>query len=276
MRRALLLGNVALAALVGATFGSSLGRARWHDEAAYAALVLAAAACLPLLRHRRFATLVMASAGAWSALTGVWLVYVTPVCGAGRWMTWWHGATSVAFALAFLAHWARNNARLVALARRVAERPALLAATAGAWGVLALLAWASWGTPLRVVFADAYFAPVSTLGLGLAAALVAYGGLAATSRGMRRRLAEPAFRNRLRGAVDASLLAVTWLVALTGFPLAYLARPLRDADAYWLVACWHVLTGALLLALVAFHAGFNARPLQAHAGLLAKRDGEIM
>lgn len=260
---------------MAATLRTGLGRAPWHDEAAYASLALAALAGLPLLRRRRVTTLLLASSGAWSVLTGYWLVYLTPVGGAGRWMTWWHGATSAAFVLAFLAHWARNQPRLAGLTRRLAQRRAGLAAALGAWALLGLLAWASWATPLRVAFTDGYFGLVATLSLGLAAALAVYGGLVLTSRRVRPRLADPAFRNPLRGAVDAGLLGVTWLVALTGFPLAYLARTLRAADAYWLVACWHVVTGALLLALVAFHVGFNARPLRAHAGMTRRTvDGE--
>ncbi|HWH08070.1 MAG TPA: hypothetical protein VNX21_02655 [Candidatus Thermoplasmatota archaeon] len=260
----LLAGNLALAAAMLATWPTRVGEARWHDDLAYATLVLAAAASVRLLRRRRVTTLLLASAGAWSALTGLWLVYATPWVGHGRWMTWWHGVTSVAFALAFLAHWARNSPRLVDLARRLAARRAALAATLGAWAALALLAVASWRAPLRAVFDDRYFAHVSTLALGLAAVLALYAGLVLTSRAVRPRLQDPAFRGPLRGAVDVSLLATAWLVTLTGLPLLYLARPLRAADAYWPVACWHVVTGALLLGLVAVHVGFNARPLRAH------------
>lgn len=268
LRRALLGGNLALAALLAATYATSVGHARWHDDVAYAALALATVAAWPLLRRRRLTTLLLASSGAWSAWTGLWLIYVTPWVGHGRWMTWWHGVTSVAFTLAFLAHWARNNPRLATLARRLAARRVALAATLAAWSLLALLALASWRTPLAVLFTDTYFAHVSTLALGLAAVVVIYGGLALTSRRVRPLLARPEHRNPLRGAIDASLLAAVWLVALTGFPLLYLVRPLRAADAYWFVASWHVVTSAFLLALVAFHAGLNARPLAAHAGVL--------
>lgn len=262
-RLALLGGNVALAALLVATWGTRLGWSRWHHDLAYALLALVALASWPLLRTRRVTTLLLASLALWSTLTGIFLVYVTPAFGHGRWMRWWHGATSVGFLLAFLAHWARNQPRLAQLARRLAGRRRALLAVAGAWALVAAVAAASWTTPLRDAFSDRWFRDLATLAFGLAAAAFVYGGLLLPA--WRPGLEEGDARHRTRGAVDASLLASAWLVALTGFPLLYLARPLRALDAYWPVAAWHVVTSAMLLGLVALHVRYNARPLLAHA-----------
>lgn len=263
--RALLAGgNVLLGALVLATFGTSVGWARWHHDLAYALLALAAVAAWPLLRRRRLTTLLLASLGAWSTLTGLFLVYVTPGVGHGRWMDWWHGATSVGFTLAFLAHWMRNQPRLGSLARRLAARPPVLLALGGAWTLLALLAFASWRPPLDALFSDRLFLELSSLAFVATAVGLLVVALVATGRAARVRLARPEVRNPLRGAVDLSLLALTWTVALTGFALLYFARDLRLAGAYWPVAAWHVVASALLLGLVATHATFNGRPLRAH------------
>lgn len=261
----LVLGNAGLAALMLGTYRSPLGDARWQHDLAYAALGLATLAALPALRRRRLTTLLLASLGAWSMLTGFFLVYVTPGLGHGRWMGWWHGTTSVGFLLAFFVHWARNNARLVGLAKRLAQRPAGLSAVVAAWALLAVAAWGSWGTPLRGLFTDTAFWDLTTLAFAAIGVALLYVLVAARTRRVRALLDAPAARNRVRGAVDASLLATTWLVALTGLPLLYFGRDLRGLDAYWLVAGWHVLASALLLGLVACHAGFNARPLLSHA-----------
>lgn len=262
---ALVLGNVALAVAVWATQASEVGSRRWHHDLAYAGLVLACLSCVRLLRRRRVTTLLLASLGAWSLLTGLFLVYVTPEVGRGRWMSWWHGATSMGFALAFLAHWARNNARLIQLARRLSESSRAWGLVAGAWIAVGLLAVASVASPLSALFTDRRFWDLSTLTFLLVLAALVGAALIGTDRAFRRRLAQAPFRNRLRGAVDVSLLAMAWLAILTGFPLLYFARDLRAADAYWLVAGWHVVASALLVGLVAVHVGFNARPLRAHA-----------
>jgi hypothetical protein len=263
-RLLLLAGNVALALLVFGSEESGIGRPRWHHDAAYLALSVVTVAAWPLLRRRKLTTLLLASLGAWCVLTGVWLVYVTPSRGDGRWMSWWHGATSVAFALAFLAHWARNNARLAQLARRAAAHPATLAVVALGWAGFALAAAATWALPERALrnrFSDRYLDDVTTVAFALALA-----GLLLGATALRRRVRVSTLeRNRARGAVDASLLAMTWLATLSGFPLLYLGRHLRALDAYWLVTAWHVVAGALLVGLVAAHVAFNARPLAAHA-----------
>ena len=260
----LVVGNLALAGLVVATHGAGWGWTRADHDVAYVLLSAAAAAAWPLLRRRRVTTLLLASLGAWSLLTGLFLVYVTPGLGHGRWMRWWHGVTSVGFCLAFLAHWSRNHPRLVDLARRLAHRRALLLGVLAAWALVGALAVASFRPPLRALFDDRLFLELTTLSFAAVAAAVASGAALATGRRARPRVDEA--RNPLRGAVDVGLLALTWLVALTGLPLLYFSRDLRAVDAYWLLAGWHVVTGALLAGLVALHAGFNARPLRAHAG----------
>lgn len=261
----LVVANALVAWLIYASYASPIGRARWHDDVTLLALAIVGVAAYPFLRRRRVITLLLASFGAWSTFTGVWLVYVTPGYGVGRWMRWWHVATSAAFFLAFLAHWARNSPRLVQLARRLGWRARPTFALVGAWGLVAGVGLASWLTPLRAAFDDSTFREMSTLAFGLAAAGLVYGAIVASSRAWRARLAQTSARNRLRGAIDASLLASMWLATLSGFPLLYFALPLRSVDAYWLLASWHVITSALLLALVVAHASFNARPLAAHA-----------
>jgi hypothetical protein len=264
-RLLLVAGNLALAALLAATAGTEVGTSRLHHDLAYAGLALAALLALPLLRRRRVTTLLLASCGSWCLLTGLWLVYVTPSEGGGRWMSWWHGVTGVAFLLAFLAHWARNHPRLVGLSKRLGQRAAPLAAVLLAWALLLAAGWASWATPLRALFDDGLFLLLSTAALSGVAVAAMGAGLVLTSRRLRPVLERTDARNRLRGAVDASLLGMTWLAALTGFPLLYLGRALRGADAYWLVTGWHVVLGALLVGLAAFHVAFNRRPLAAHA-----------
>lgn len=261
---ALVAGNLALAGLVLATQDAAPDMTHAHHTLAYALLGVATLAAWPLLRRRRLTTLLLASFGAWSLLTGLWLVYVTPGFGRGRWMGGWHGVTSVAFLLAFLAHWARNNARLVGLAKRLAARPAPLLAFGAAWGLVALLGLASWRTGLRELFSDRFFVELSTLSFVLTLVLLVHAALVLTGRRMRERMDEPAFRNGLRGALDVSLLAMTWLAALSGFPLLYLSRDLRAAEAYWWLAAWHVVASALLVGLALAHASLNARPLRAH------------
>lgn len=261
---ALVLGNLALALLVAFAPAPRWGLGHADQSVAYTALGVAALAGWRLLRRRRVATLLMASFGAWSLLTGLWLVYVTSGFGPGRAMAWWHGVTSVAFLLAFLAHWARNNARLLGLAARLRRGRAALPLLAASWAGLALLGVASWRTPLRDVFSDGLFVELSTLAFVLTLVALLHAALVLTGRAMRARLDEPAFRNRLRGGLDLSLLAMTWLAALSGFPLLYFSRALRAADAYWWLASWHVVASALLVGLVLAHASFNARPLRAH------------
>lgn len=261
----LIAANALLALLMYATYDSALGRERWHDDVLLVAVALGGIVAYPLLRKRRVVTLLLASFGAWSTITGVWLVYVTPRLGQGRWMTWWHVATSAAFLLAFLAHWLRNNARLWQLARRLRERTRLTIAFASAWALVGVVAVASLRPPLRETFDDSNFRELSTVAFGLAGVALVYGAILVSSRRWRERFREVATRNRMRGGIDLSLLATVWLVTLTGFPLLYLALPLRHADAYWLLAVWHVITSAMLLALVVAHASLNARPLRSHA-----------
>jgi len=257
--RALLVGaNLAVGLAIAATYGAALGRARWHDEAAYAALALAALAALPLWRRRAFTSLVLASAAAWSVLTGLALLYVTWRLPHGRWMTWWHGATSILFLLAFLAHWARNHPRLVGLSRKLlASAPGALAFVA-AWVALAVLA--AWTWRARAGFGEADALDWSDASL-LAATV---GALAGVALARRFRPREPA-RGRLRGAVDASLLLAMWLATLTGLALQYGGRALRADAAYWPTYAWHVIVSALLLGLALAHVAFNARPLARHA-----------
>lgn len=225
---------------------------------AYLALAGTALFLFPLWRRRRFTTLVLASAGAWSILTGVLLVYITWRLPGGGWMTWWHAVTSVAFALAFLVHWARNNARLVMLARKLVTRRAVLSAVALGWGLLTMFAVASALPSARVDVTERVaqrWADVSLL-CGLVATIAAFW--------LVPRAADPA-RGRARGAVDVSLLAAMWLATVTGFALQYLGRDLRSVEAYWLTWAWHVVVSALFLALALGHAAFNARPLASHA-----------
>lgn len=253
-RAALVGANLVVAGAIFGTYGARIG-AGWGTALGYGALALTAVALLPLWRRRRFTTLVLASAGSWSMLTGIFLVYASPRLPGGRWMTWWHEMTSVAFALAFLAHWARNNPRLLSLARRMAERRAVLLAFAAAWSALALFAGAS--VLARSTFIERDHDLWADLALG-ASALLALGALFAG------RAAE-AWRNPARGAVDASLLALMWLATLTGFALQYLSGPLRAQGGFWLATAWHVGLSGLLLALLFAHAAFNARPLASHA-----------
>lgn len=259
-RAALLVGNAAVALGVLATT-----RERLPDATlAYVALALAAAFAWPRLRRRRLTTLLLASAGAWSTFTGILLVYVVPALPqGGRALRWWHAVTSTAMLLAFLAHWARNSTRLVGLAQKLRSSQALFAITLAAWGALALAALSSLRPPARALFDDGTLGLLTAGALGLAGAGVLYGAAYATSPGGGPRIARA--RDRIRGAVDASLLAAMWLATLTGFPLQYLARPLRAADAYWLLTGWHVLASVLLLGLVAGHVAFNRKPLAAHA-----------
>lgn len=260
----LVAANAACAALVVATFGSALGATRLHHDVAYAALALGTLAGWARLRRRRLATLLMASLGAWSLVTGLLLVYLAPGFGHARWMRWWHGATSVGFALAFLAHWARNQPRLAGLARAAWGAPVPRLAFVGAWTLVAFVGAVSWTTGLRKLFDDRYFRELTTLSFLLAGLVLVYGLLAATSARLRERLARSTERNRLRGALDLSLLAAVWLATVTGLPLLYLARGLRSVDAYWFVAGWHVVASAILVGLVVGHAALNRRPLRAH------------
>lgn len=258
--------NVALVAAMALTFDAAHGWSRRHDDVAYLAVAALGVLAWPLLRRRRVASWLLATLGAWSLATGLVLVYVTPYVGHARWMRWWHGVTSAAFAVAFVAHWARNNPRLVGLAKRLVASPRAALALTVAWGTLVAFGAATFWTPLGDAFTDAQFPTLSTM------ALLAFGGLglqwafwAPRSPRFRERLRDDAFRNRVRGVVDASLLPAMWLATLTGFTLIYLTRPLRAADAYWLGAWWHVATSALLVGLVAVHLSFNARVLVAHA-----------
>lgn len=260
----LVAGNLALALAMLASEDVGLGREAWHDEAAFAVLALAALAGAPLLWRRRLTTLLLASAGAWCVATGLLLVYAKPYGLVGRSVDWWHAVTGVAFVLAFLAHWARNHRRLVQLVARLHEGPAAMAAFVGAWSVLLAAAVAVAVAPGRAGvsrLADAQLDALTTV-VGLAVA-VGVGGAFAW-RGRRGPLATQA-RNRLRGAIDASLWLSTWIAALSGFAVLYLARSLRSADAYWPTVAAHVVAGLLLLGLVAGHVAFNARPLRSHA-----------
>lgn len=253
-------GNAALAAFLLASFASQLGAARWQADAAYAALAVVTAVAWPRLRRRRLTTLLMASAGAWSTLTGLFLVYVTPALGHGRWMRWWHGATSAVFLLAFLAHWARNQPRLAQLAGALARRRRLAGTVVGAWAALVLLVPLSWTTSLGAAFDDLVFRELTTASLVLAAAVLAVAAIVRSERDLAQRE-----RNATRGGLDLSLLVTTWLVAITGFALQYASRVLRDADAYWHFAGWHVVLSAVLVGAALAHATFNRRPLRAHA-----------
>ncbi|HVM45378.1 MAG TPA: hypothetical protein VM582_05530 [Candidatus Thermoplasmatota archaeon] len=261
-RPALVGGNLALALAIALTYGTALGRARWHDVGAYVALVAIGSLALPLL-HRRPVTLLLASAGAWSALTGLFLVYVSPWIPGGRWMTWWHGATSVAFLLAFVAHWARNQPRLLTLARRLAQRRAAAALVLGAWLALGVATLASYGREARAAFTERTYDVAADVALWAAAALLGLALVLARTPRVRALLATRA-RDRMRGATDASLLLAMWLAAGSGFALLA-GRALREAGAFWITVAWHVAWSALLLALVGAHAAFNARPLAAHA-----------
>ncbi|HEX2021993.1 MAG TPA: hypothetical protein VHH36_04725, partial [Candidatus Thermoplasmatota archaeon] len=98
-----------------------------------------------------------------------------------------------------------------------------------------------------------------------AGAGVVWGTLVATAPGARERLLAPPGRHRLRGAVDASLWLSMWLATLTGLVLLYATGWLRGLGGYWLMVGWHVVASAVLAGLVAWHVGFNARPLRAHA-----------
>jgi len=260
-RLPLIVANLAVAIAIGATYAPGVGGGRHHDIV-YAALVLGALAMVPLWRHRRFTTLVLASAGAWSMLTGVLLVYLTWRLPHGRWMTLWHGATSVAFALAFVAHWVRNNPRLLGLARQLAGRRLALAAVTIAWLGLVALAVATSLPQARAEVTERAAQRWADVSLGATLALIVL--TIAVGRSRWRPLTTKA-RNRVRGAVDASLLVAMWAATLTGLALLYLSRELRAADALWLTWAWHVVVSALLLGLALVHATFNVRPLASHA-----------
>lgn len=264
-RPALILGNAAVLAAIALTYRGDLGRARWHDEAAYAAILLAALAAWPLLRHRRPTTLLLASGAAWSALTGVFAYELSPRLPNGRWMLWWHAVTSAAFLLAFLLHWARNHPRLATLAGRAARRARTLAPWALGW--LAILSLAA------VTFVHARagsFVESDHRALSDRALLALAGGASAAALGLavvrRRRLRlEGDPRHARRGAVDASLLAAMWAATATGVVLLYASRDLRSAGMLWWTTAWHVLASVLLVALALGHAVLNARPLAGHA-----------
>lgn len=263
-RPALVVGNLLVLTAIIMTRGSEVGRAWWHDEAAYALLLLTAVAALPLLRHRRPTTLVLASAGAWSTLTGVFVYFVSPRMPAGRWMIWWHAVTSAAFFLAFLAHWARNQPRLATLARkairsRAAVSALLLVTVLVLAGAVAMAARAA-----RRDFVEDDHGRVANLSFLALPALAALG--LAFASGLRRRAAlDPQARHRARAGVDVALLVAMWLATLTGVVLLYATRWLRTAEVYWLTVAWHVVVSILLVAIVAAHAAFNARPLASHA-----------
>lgn len=265
-RFALVAGNLGmLAAIVVTSDAHALGRARWHDEAAYLALMVAAAACWPLLRHRRPTTLVLASAAAWSTLTGLFAYVLSPRLPNGRWMLWWHAVTSAAFLLAFLVHWARNHPRLVVLAGRASRVARTAAPLAILWLAVALLAGTTLARAQAGAFVEDDHRALSNAALLLAVAFGALGAVAvAFARRSRRRVEGPAPHAR-RGAVDVSLLAAMWATTMTGVVLLYAARDLRAAGMLWWTTSWHVVSSALLVALALGHATLNARPLKGHA-----------
>ena len=258
-RAALVAGNLVIGVGVVATTRRELPDA----TSAYALLGLATAIAWPLLRRRKLTTLLLASTGAWTMLTGFLLVYLAPgLPQGGGARRWWHAVTGIGMLLAFLAHWARNARRLRDLLRKLLARRALLAGATGGWILLVLLAIASWRPPLRALFDDTGLFALTTGSTVVAATVVLYAGAYATTPG-RRRTTDG--RDRARGAVDVSLLGAMWLATLTAFPIQYATRSLRAVDAYWFLVGWHVVVSVILVALVAFHIGFNARPLASHA-----------
>ncbi|HWH09277.1 MAG TPA: hypothetical protein VNX21_08760 [Candidatus Thermoplasmatota archaeon] len=257
---------LALAAAMALTLPLPLGARLLDYNLAFLALAAGAAGAWPLLARRRFATMAMALAGAAATLTGFAMLY-TKQFSYKDWLTWWHGVTSVAFTLAFLAHWLHNNPRLVGFARRLlAGDRAYGWPLAAAWlAVAGAFAW-TWLSPeARARFTDANYLYLSSWAVFLGVAF-AYGlWLAFRAPALRRRLARPAARNRARGLVDASLFLANWGALLTGFALLYFATPLRAGDLKYVSKWWHTATSVALLALLALHVGFNARLLAAHA-----------
>lgn len=255
-----LLAAAMLATLPVPSFGAAL----WHHNAAFAALALGAAACAAQLRRRPVATLAMAFLGTAATVTGFAMLY-TKQFAYKEWLTWWHTVTSVAFALAFLFHWSRNNPRLVDLARKLFAPRAPGLAAAGAWTAVA--AGALWtGTP----GGRARFTADNYLGLSswtiVAGVAFAYGlWLAFRLPALRTRLARRAVREKTRGLVDTGLFLANWGMLLTGLALLWLATPLRAGDLKYVSKWWHTATSVLFLGLLALHVGFNARLLARHA-----------
>lgn len=256
---------VALAAAMAATLRTPVGNALWHYNAAFLATAAGGAAAWPLLRHRRFATMTMAYAGAAATATGFAMLY-TKDFPHKDWVTWWHSVTSVAFLAAFLAHWLHNHPRLWDFARRLAGRERAYGALAAlAWlGAAAAFAW-TWLAPVRASFTRENYLYLSTWAVFVGIAFTYGLWLASRVPAMRRRLADASHRNRARALVDWSLFAANWGALLTGFALLYFADALRGGDLKYVSKWWHTATSVALLAFLALHVGFNARLLAAHA-----------
>lgn len=257
----LALATAALAAGMLLTLRTDVGATPAHYDAAFALLLGGAAASWPWFARRRLTTLLLAYSGAVATATGFAMLY-TRDFPYKDWVTWWHSVTSFAFLLAFLAHWALNSARLVRFLRHLAARPtgALLGATWAA--LLGGLAWA-WSPAGRGRFVRDDYLYVSTWAVFLGVALAYLPWLLTRLPSWRRRAARA--RETLRGTVDASLFLACWGSLVTGFALLYFAPALAAAGLKYASKWSHTATSVALLALVAFHAGYNARALRGHA-----------
>lgn len=256
---ALLLGAMAATLLV------PVGFALWHYNAAFVvALVVTALAWRPLQR-RRVATLALAFTGIAAVVTGFVMLYSRQLVHK-EWITWWHSVTSFAMLLAFLLHWSHNQPRLWDFTKRLFARARPTGpVVVGAWlGVILAGAWTTLPHASARFTSENYLLLSSLVILALGG--LAYGAwLAYRLPPLRARLQDVSHRNCARALVDTSLFLANWGAMLTGFALLYFAEPLREGPLKYVSKWWHTTTSVALLALLALHIGFNARPLAAHA-----------